>query len=35
MRFITIGSPGDDEISLLEIGLRDEELQAYTRVVAQ
>ena len=30
-----IGSPGDDEISLLERFLRDEELQASTRVVAQ
>ena len=30
-----IGSPGDDEISLLERFLRDEELQASTRVVAR
>ena len=35
LRLGTICSPGDDEVSLLEGCLKDEELQASARVVAQ
>ena len=35
LRFGTIGSPGDDKMSLLQICLRDEEPQASARMVAQ